>query len=245
MLLRKFSTTQQFLFILLKLCSTSCNQALTQYYKLNIGDIHLQAVIPANISANLGSLSWEKIASGFSTDFPPSWTLADILGTGTCGDTQRKVIPSTVFDKKEFRDSHYVLLVLLKSAVVLHLKWSEAQKRKIWEISPEISHRMTAHLFDVLQVLLAVAEVVCKGDKMTFLQKTIKIQKGIVMVSYFTLPVKHVSDDLPNPFLWDPSVFTAFYIEKTCTTGMQQGTGRILLGYHRRVSNGGWNTISL
>lgn len=36
---------------------------------------------------------------------------------------------------------------------------------------------MTAHLFDALQVLLAVAEVVCKGDKMTSLQKTVKIQK--------------------------------------------------------------------
>lgn len=42
---------------------------------------------------------------------------------------------------------------------------------------------MTAHLSDVLQVLLAVAEAVCKGDKMTFLQNPIKIQKGIVMVS--------------------------------------------------------------
>lgn len=36
---------------------------------------------------------------------------------------------------------------------------------------------MTAHLFDALQVLLAAAEVVCKGDKMTSLQKTVKIQK--------------------------------------------------------------------
>lgn len=60
---------------------------------------------------------------------------------------------------------------------------------------------MTAHLFDVLQVLLAAAEVVCKGDKMTFLQKPIKIQKGTVTVPYFTLPVKHLSDDLLNPFL--------------------------------------------
>lgn len=59
---------------------------------------------------------------------------------------------------------------------------------------------MTAHLFDVLRVLLAVAEVACKGDKITFLQIPIKVQKGIVMVSYFTLPVKHVSDDLLNPF---------------------------------------------
>lgn len=44
---------------------------------------------------------------------------------------------------------------------------------------------MTAHLFDVLQVLLAAAEVVCKGDKMTSLQKPVKIQKGTDLVSYF------------------------------------------------------------
>lgn len=46
---------------------------------------------------------------------------------------------------------------------------------------------MTAHLFDVLQVLLAAAEVVCKGDKMTLLLKPIKISKGTAMVSYFIL----------------------------------------------------------
>lgn len=57
-------------------------------------------------------------------------------------------------------------------------------------MSPEISHRMTAHLFDVLQVLLAAAEAVCKGDKMTLLQKKVKIQKGTAMVSYFILRVK-------------------------------------------------------
>lgn len=48
---------------------------------------------------------------------------------------------------------------------------------------------MTAHLFDVLQVLLAAAEVVCKRDKMDYLQKTIKMQEGKATVSYFTLRV--------------------------------------------------------
>lgn len=33
---------------------------------------NLHALIPANISANRGSLSWEKMASAFSTDFPAS-----------------------------------------------------------------------------------------------------------------------------------------------------------------------------
>lgn len=60
---------------------------------------------------------------------------------------------------------------------------------------------MTAHLFDVLQVLLAAAEVVCKGDKMTSLQKPIQIQKGTAMVSYSILQVKCLSDDLVNPLL--------------------------------------------
>lgn len=45
---------------------------------------NLHALIPANISANRGSLSWEKIASAFSTDFPASCTPAGRLGTGTC-----------------------------------------------------------------------------------------------------------------------------------------------------------------
>lgn len=37
---------------------------------------------------------------------------------------------------------------------------------------------MTAHLSDVLQVLLAAAEAACKGNKAMLLQKTIKIQKN-------------------------------------------------------------------
>lgn len=88
---------------------------------------HLQAVMPANISANLGSRSWEKIASGFSTDFPLSWTLAGILGTGTCTDAQRKVIPSNTSHKKEFREGHTASFILLKSANALHFKRLEAQ----------------------------------------------------------------------------------------------------------------------
>lgn len=38
---------------------------------------------------------------------------------------------------------------------------------------------MTAHLFDVLQVLLAAAGAACKGDKMMLLQKTVEIQKKV------------------------------------------------------------------
>lgn len=60
---------------------------------------------------------------------------------------------------------------------------------------------MTTHLFDVLQVLLAVAAVVCKGDKITLLQKPIKIQKGTATVSYFILRVKRLTGDTVNPFL--------------------------------------------
>lgn len=50
---------------------------------------HSHAPIPANISANRGSLSWEKIASAFSTDFPDSCTPAGRLGTGTCLHVKR------------------------------------------------------------------------------------------------------------------------------------------------------------
>jgi len=60
---------------------------------------------------------------------------------------------------------------------------------------------MTAHLFDVLQVLLAAAEVVCKGDKTTSLKNPIKIQKGTAMVFCFIVRVTHLSDDLVNPLL--------------------------------------------
>lgn len=62
---------------------------------------------------------------------------------------------------------------------------------------------MTAHLFDALQVLLAAAEVVCKGDKMTSLQKTVKIQKKKEKKKnnhglFYTLMC--LSSDLVSPF---------------------------------------------
>lgn len=60
---------------------------------------------------------------------------------------------------------------------------------------------MTARLFDGLQVLLAAAEAVCKGDKRTSLKNPIKIQKGTAVVSYFILRVKRLTGDVANPLL--------------------------------------------
>lgn len=65
-----------------------CLEGLTVTAKptgpLSTSSGHLHAPIPANISANRGSLSWGKMVSAFSTDFPASCTPAGRLGTGTC-----------------------------------------------------------------------------------------------------------------------------------------------------------------
>lgn len=59
---------------------------------------------------------------------------------------------------------------------------------------------MTAHLFDALQVLLAAAEVVCKGDKMTSLQKKVKIQKKKKNSHGLFYTLMCLSSDLVSPF---------------------------------------------